>query len=817
MTRTNSNIAKLSDKIHWSKDALAEWRDAMDRGDQTNQMISRYCKSDEKNATAMEGKRQSLQAEIKRMRNELFNANEEQRSLESILDRTAQLYRQAHQERRTLVDTWKDAVLSLRGREREIDANRTELANARQVTLRKECDLKSEIEFLAQQQQNNRETEQDISDQNANTARMRERLNAIVEKVALQHSESVTLKKLVHSLTARLQQTRQHNRQATIDVTAQTASLQTLTAHTDALRKKYESFVQRRLNADERLHHLDELVEGEEKQVGSIGAETSRLSSGLFRTQRLVKKWADEHKVLDRDIQGLESAIAAEAVSLKSIEEDLLRQTEIVYNIDYKITVYESRIAKMRGATAMVNPEIEAKILSLEELSEEKRQTLELVRKQVQRVEDDMRHLTNNIAQTTSELDRLQSKLDFQRLEFDGGQKELASTTLQNQELLVDTSMLKLRVHQMDELLQKQRDKVYNLQRHQNDLQLAMDERLVEIKTRKEMLLQQLKLLTEELAQLRADVGERNLKIVAIQARYENALERLGHNEDGTFVTATQIRIETAQEKQMLLRDGNELNERVLRAERDIKAIETTLLLLNYSNEAYKKTLEPLKEDSKLYELNVCVQTNQILPCFHTDKEMVELKETTARFATLKSQIKTTKEQLADKVRSLQLQGQHQTACEQSLEHLNKVRMENNDTMVRMHKEILDQKSKLERAQRELRLARKTARAKVSDADYFAAFERQMRVRELESRNNAVLQQLAEMVDAIAGISEQLFEKGISIPLRASARGSAARSSTSGSVRSGGASLENLSLPPDSSASSSRTSERMYTMNKMCK
>lgn len=50
-------------------------------------------------------------------------------------------------------------------------------------------------------------------------------------------------------------------------------------------------------------------------------------------------------------------------------------------------------------------------------------------------------------------------------------------------------------------------------------------------------------------------------------------------------------------------------------------------------------------------------------------------------------------------------------------------RMENNDTLMKIHKEILEQKSKMERAQRELKLGRKSAKQKVLDREYFIAFE----------------------------------------------------------------------------------------------
>lgn len=266
---------------------------------------------------------------------------------------------------------------------------------------------------------------------------------------------------------------------------------------------------------------------------------------------------------------------------------------------DFKTSVCESRIAKMIGADVKIDKEVFDTLQALEKSYEEKKVKKEAVHKEVLKIEDDMRQLTNRIAASSTELESLQSRLQDKKLEYEGGLKDLASTTLHNQEQLVDLSVLKMRVHQMDTLLGQQKDKVFNLQRHQVNLELAMGERILEIRSRKELLWQQRKHLEDELAQLRADIGERVLKINAIQARYENAIAILGRNDDGTFVTAMQIKIETAQEKQILLRRGNDLNDRVIKAEKDIEAIENTLVLLNYSNNTYRKSLESVKEDSR--------------------------------------------------------------------------------------------------------------------------------------------------------------------------------------------------------------------------
>lgn len=54
-----------------------------------------------------------MQKRIQKDRQRLDDLNCERQSLEHVIERTAQLYRQSHLERRHMIDTWNAAVQSL--------------------------------------------------------------------------------------------------------------------------------------------------------------------------------------------------------------------------------------------------------------------------------------------------------------------------------------------------------------------------------------------------------------------------------------------------------------------------------------------------------------------------------------------------------------------------------------------------------------------------------------------------------------------------------------------------------------------------------
>lgn len=206
-------------------------------------------------------RRRNVQAALAKQRAEVINMAEEQLSLESVLDRSAQLYRQAHAERRQMVATWKEAVQSMRSRDRDIGTYEKDLDTAKAGSVRRNRQLKEQMEFLEQQLQNNRETERLIAHMNEELVRCRHDLNECTEDVTLRTNDFLTMKKLTQTTTNQLHQQRHKNRQAAKEQVEMEAANEQAQKTYAELREKFERFQGRRFNAQERLKHLDDLVE----------------------------------------------------------------------------------------------------------------------------------------------------------------------------------------------------------------------------------------------------------------------------------------------------------------------------------------------------------------------------------------------------------------------------------------------------------------------------------------------------------------------------------------------------------------------------
>lgn len=88
--------------------------------------------------------------------------------------------------------------------------------------------------------------------------------------------------------------------------------------------------------------------------------------------------------------------------------------------------------------------------------------------------------------------------------------------------------------------------------------------------------------------------------------------------------------------------------------------------------------------------------------------------------------------------------------------------------MSRLQKELLDQKNKLTRAERELKTAKKAIKQRIISSEFFELYDRDLDLRELEQRNQNVLNQLGDIAyaDDEMGpkIARHILNRGMKMP-----------------------------------------------------
>lgn len=253
----------------------------------------------------------------------------------------------------------------------------------------------------------------------------------------------------------------------------------------------------------------------------------------------------------------------------------------------------------MQGIVDEVDPKLVEKSTRLQEICAMTRDKHDHVKKQLSTARETERRLQNALVKSQTEHATLIERVQNGGADCDAGMRTIAANREVLHEHLVERSLLEMRIDQLTTMFNKQVGKFCDLEQHRIQLQAVIDERASDLKYQYDLLILKRKHLNVEKDTLRADINERNGKIQALKVRFEMCHQLLGKNEDGSTVSVIQLRMETAQEKAMLLDQGSYLNEQVLKAERDIKALENTLILLNYSNDRYKHKVRNTQDNGK--------------------------------------------------------------------------------------------------------------------------------------------------------------------------------------------------------------------------
>lgn len=127
-----------------------------------------------------------------------------------------------------------------------------------------------------------------------------------------------------------------------------------------------------------------------------------------------------------------------------------------------------------------------------------------------------------------------------------------------------------------------------------------MKEKQVSIETTLEVLKIKKRNLEEEIHRLKCDVVSRDLRIEQFQKKHHLVVMSFGKDENGEPLSTTQLKIKNAQEKYMLVTEGDELDNKIKKTESEIMAMENTLKVINSTNVSYKKSLAPMEESGNV-------------------------------------------------------------------------------------------------------------------------------------------------------------------------------------------------------------------------
>lgn len=407
------------------------------------------------------------------------------------------------------------------------------------------------------------------------------------------------------SVSNHLEKERNKRKNIRNEITTKDARIIRLQKDITNLKEKYDELKESTITADEGLKHIEKLIDFEQKLQLTFEKETEVMQYSYFRAQQELQDQITFGKSQEIDILGATTNISHIVKHNEDKIKTLEKQKEDAYELDYKIDEVQRKIMASENVyLGDDKEELEKKIAELENKMLEHGEVKSLLKDQVNKIQDDMRRLTAAISSDRNQLSVLKDKLQHQMLSFEGGQKQLELSKQHFQEVQVEKNILLLRVNQLKKAMRKEEKNINTLQKLRLNLEQATKERLIEIETNREILIVKKRNLSDDNGRLKADIVERRIRLEQFQKKYDIVLQSLGKDEDGETFSVTHFKIKNAQEKFLLQREGDELDNKIKKAEKEIVAMENTLKVVNLTNVAFKQSLGVVDDEGD--EMNEC-------------------------------------------------------------------------------------------------------------------------------------------------------------------------------------------------------------------
>jgi len=745
----NEKMDQFKLEMNWNQEELEQWALAARQKEEDNLALLKYTKADEAKMKDLSLQLEKMLAAVQKKRAELEDEVTETQAAQIELDKTAEDFRKLHKERSDLVSQWEAAVAAMQKRDEAIQRAHENFVVAKRELREKQEALTEREAFLTTEQKNNAEVEIKIAGLERTVAKKRETLTFATAQLAemADQVETVrgTLSKAASEMAGRKAKVAELSSQIDERKARLDKAKKKLAQQERALERSYAHMG----DLEKSAKQMEEFNQQEVIRLKQTDKELGVLKDRMFNEGQKLFELRQREAMLLSEISGAQRVSKNASAKLKQLDERSQSQRELVYAADFQLQLMERKVARASGQrTPMEQKELHAKIAELTESLEQYTSQFNMLTTQCKRLANDLKQAKRVSEESEREAAKLEGSIAELEMKNDSGQRHLKQLIKSKEESMVGHDVLKLEVKRLREQLNAKADEVFGLQNRKFQLQMSMEERQQEIKVHSDVLKAQLKAAEEERHVTARELSEKLLKVDKLTNKYDIICGKLGDGGDGEHTQAYYV-IKAAQEREELQRQGDELDQQIQKAEREIRALEKTLQHLFAKNAGYKRSFAPVEQNTPQYEQKVLLeeQHRAALSKYRTHRlEQSELEEEMARMA----------DQLAD--------------LEEQRVSLSSQLMDASDKSEAMDEQLRNQQERLTGAKGQVQrmLAEHRRGVQAGPGSSKTELELEMAAIEQRSANRVLVEALAQLAgtdDQLAlALEQKMAEAGIQPP-----------------------------------------------------
>ncbi|NXB56982.1 CCD39 protein, partial [Struthidea cinerea] len=752
INKTTKKLENLKQQMNCDEELLESWIKELNRTDNDAIAIQKYAQQDEGKLGALTLQIEKLTMQANQKRRALDNELTETMTAQMELDRAAEDFRRVHQERQEVIRQWENAIQQMQKRDQEIDHCALLIAEIKQEIRNKELLLREKTSFLVNETVNNMEYEKKISSAEREANNLRKEYQAQDTRRTQLQDELQALKSIVNRTASDLESLRTQVTNLKKDIQGKKARLHLLNEKNASLSNKLKLVIEESLSSEEKALRFEEILKEEEKSVEEKENEMSRLKDLLFKKTQELKGQRDKEKIVLAEIEGGQKSLKNLKSRLRKLDTDLLKQQGFIYDQDFYIQQIQRRLSRLEGEVNSEEKQVlEGKVAERKKTLEEKKKAYDVLQSLCRKLQNDVQITKRTIDKTREAASGLIEKIEELTLFNERSLQELKKAKHIKQEMMVEDNLLKLELKRLRNTLCNKAEKVLTLEKQQLELKKAIAERTEEIRIHKAMLDSQIRLLDQERHRMSAEFQDRLWKIDRLKCRYEIFTLSMPPEGEEMKSEAYYV-IKAAQEKEALQQEGDDLDAKICKAEKEIVAMENSLSVLKNWNRNYKNSVS-----------GTALKSEELEEKLKLEKDKRDADE---KYRYKQRKIK----ELQENLQSMQ---QHFDIVQKQQALFEEQKKEKQALILQLKKDIEEQKRKLERV---IKQCSRLSREIQSQSGTHTQEERDIHLRELKGFNRTVDQVIADVLEANPGLTaafQMYFDKfNLELPTAASPSGS---------------------------------------------
>lgn len=758
-------LEQMKGQMNWDQQALDAWLKESAKRDEDTLILQKYGRVDDGKIKELSLRQEKMIDECAKKRRALEHEITQTLTSQLELDKVSEAFREAHKARQELLEQWESTIVQMQKRDAEMDEASLQLMELRMEANKRQEGLKEQQQFLDNELNNNNEKEKKISAAERIAAKLRLQYQN-VENARLQFEDELeTLKYTVDRTAKDLDNSRKQVAELKKEVSKREEKLIQAKETNEELQQQYKLAQNTKLTSEERAQLMEAALKKEDARIHQIEKELTKLRETQFKKTQELYQVRQMESNTTAEIQGGKASSRNLSSKLYKLDQESLKQQEIVYNQDFQLQQLERKMARLQGErSSEEKTHLQEKIKQFSEILEGQQLKHGALTTQLKKLSDDLRRANRDLTKGSSEKKDIASKIGELSLHNDSSERELKDTTSRKQDLMVEENILKLEIKRLRDQLHDRANDVLSLEERRLLLDTAMKERRQEVNIHNDMLKAQVKCSEEERQKISAELHERISKIEKLRKRYEILMVSMAPPEGEEEHSQAYYVIKAAQEKEELQRTGDDLDAKIRKAEKEIRALENTLRLMNGRNETYRKSFASVEETSEEYE------------------EKLQLEE---QLRAVMDKYKYKRRQIKELQEDLQTMQTTSEALSLDENELINAMEEKQRTMESLQKDLDGQEEKKDRASRtiskltrEIRSANKT-KSKLPD-------EEDIELREMRDFNKKIIKDIGAVAHTHPDILPivNLYFNQAGLPTPPSPGSVSSRPSSMGSARS---------------------------------